>query len=99
MVLKFYDAPLDVDTSQIRVVITAQDADSGEHVECRISRLVLTERYGAQSVATDKLLAAFDDNRKEILEVIQRKYTENVDVERTDSGARLYLELADFGPI
>jgi len=98
MVLKFHDAPLGVDDDPVCVVITAQDTDSGEHVECRIMYNVLVKRYGAQGIAPDKLLTAFNDNREEILEVAQRKYTQGP-VERTANGVRLFLELADFGPI
>ena len=98
MVLKFDDAPLGAAHDPECVVITAQDTDSGEHVECRISYDVLVERYGAQGIAQDKLLTAFNDNREEILEVAQRKYTQD-SVRRTASGVRLDLELADFGPI
>ncbi len=98
MVLKFHDAPLGVDDDPVCVVITAQDTDSGEHVECRIMHHVLMNRYGAHSIARDILLTTFNDNREEILEVAQRKYTQG-SVERTANGVRLFLELADFGPI
>ncbi len=95
MKLKFSEAIHGVGDNPVRVVITAQNTDSGEHVECNILYEVLSRKYGAGGIAPDKLKRAFNDNRDEILKAVQRKY-ELDQVERTDSGARLFLKLADF---
>ncbi len=98
MALEFEDAPRGVAGNPVSVVIAAKDTDSDEHVECRITHYVLVHKYGAQGIAPDKLRGAFNDNREEILEVVQRKY-EQGQVERTANGLILILRLADFGPI
>ena len=98
MALKFADEPCGVHHNPVYVVITAQDSETNEHIECRISYNVFVRRYRSKSIADDKLLSVFETNRAEILAVTQEKY-ETGSVERTPNGIILVLNVEDFGPI
>ncbi len=51
-----------------------ENTDKEYHVDCRVIATVLTQRCGAEGLANDKLLRAFEHHCSRIEEVAQRKY-------------------------
>lgn len=57
----------------IAVWLQGRDNDTGANVDCRVGAKFLTSR-GAEGIANQKLLDAFEQNRQEIEATAQRKY-------------------------
>ncbi len=53
--------------------LQGQDTESGAHVDCRVTAKVLTT-HGAEGLAPDKLVGAFNKHREQIEAIARSKY-------------------------
>ena len=58
----------------IVVCLQGHDTKAEEYVECRVSSVALTQRYGAEGLTDLALLRAFEEHRGAIETVARRKY-------------------------
>ncbi len=72
MPLLFSGQPF-VKDKPIAVWLHGRDSDTGANVDCRVGAKFLNTR-GAEGIANQKLLDAFEQNRQEIEATAQRKY-------------------------
>ncbi len=95
MALVFHDTPFVKDRPRLAVWLQGRDEAADCDVDCRVTHKALNDCCGAQGIADDKLLGAFEAHRERIETAAKRKYATGY-VEHLKDRKVVWLEVADL---
>ena len=95
MTLVFHGNPFVMDRPRLAVWLQGRDEAADCDVDCRVTHKALIDCCGAQGIATDKLVGAFEAHRERIETAAVRKY-EAGHVQHLEDREVVWLEVADL---